>query len=59
MKVWSGSSAEPAAWQVTATDNGASLQVPGSVGLMAYMSRSVTNGPVVLRMSALTAQPTA
>ena len=59
LKVWPASGTEPTAWQTTATDTTAALQSPGAVGLTAYLSSSVTNPPVTVRMSALSAQPTA
>jgi PKD repeat protein len=59
LKVWPASTTEPAAWQTTATDSGAGLQSPGAVGLTAYLSGSVTNAPVVVRMDDLTARPVA
>jgi PKD repeat protein len=59
LKVWPAGSAEPAAWQLTATDGGASLQAAGAVGVTAYLSGGATNAPVVLRMSGLSARPTA
>jgi PKD repeat protein len=40
-KAWT-TGAEPAAWQLTATDTTASLQAPGSVGLSAYVSGTAT-----------------
>ncbi|MBF4563538.1 LamG-like jellyroll fold domain-containing protein [Plantibacter sp. VKM Ac-2876] len=45
-KVWAGSAAEPADWQVSATDAAAALQAPGAVGLSGYLSASASNGPV-------------
>lgn len=48
-KVWRASAAEPAAWQLTASDNTAPLQVAGGTGLVSYMSGSATNAPVTLR----------
>jgi hypothetical protein len=59
LKVWPASGTEPAAWQMSATDPTAALQAAGAVGLTAYLSSSATNAPVVLRMSSLTARPTA
>jgi PKD repeat protein len=59
LKVWPASATEPAAWQMSASDTTAALQAPGAVGLTAYLSSSATNAPVVVRMSALTARPTA
>jgi hypothetical protein len=48
-KVWRDGATEPAAWQLTATDTAASLQVAGSVGLMSYLWGTATNGPVAVR----------
>jgi PKD repeat protein len=48
-KVWRASAAEPAAWQLTATDATAALQVAGSAGLVGYLSGSSTNVPVTVR----------
>lgn len=48
-KVWRDGTAEPAAWQVTASDATASLQVAGSTGLMSYLWGTATNGPVAVR----------
>jgi hypothetical protein len=43
----------------TGTDTCAALQAPGAVGLTAYLSSSVTNVPVTVRLSTLSARPTA
>ncbi|MGY1615714.1 PKD domain-containing protein [Geodermatophilus sp. SYSU D00691] len=59
LKVWPASQPEPTAWQTTATDTFAALQAAGSVGITAYLSGSVTNAPVVLRVSGISARPTA
>jgi PKD repeat protein len=59
LKVWPASQTEPTAWQTTATDTTAGLQNPGAVGLTSYLSGSVTNGSVVLRMDNLSARPVA
>ena len=56
-KVWLGSAAEPSSWTVSATDNYAGLQAPGSFGLTAYLSTSATNGPVNINVLDLVAQP--
>jgi PKD repeat protein len=58
LKVWPATTTEPAAWQTTATDTGAALQAPGAVGLTAYTSSGVSNGPIVVRISALSGRPT-
>jgi PKD repeat protein len=57
LKVWPAGTPEPAGWQRTATDSFAALQAPGGVGLTGYLSGSVTNAPVVVRMLELTARP--
>jgi PKD repeat protein len=59
LKVWPATQPEPTAWQSTATDTFAGLQNPGGVGLTSYLSGSVTNAPVVVRMSGLSARPVA
>ena len=59
LKVWPATQAEPTAWQTTATDSFAALQNPGAVGMTTYLSGSVTNGPVVVRLDNLTARPVA
>jgi hypothetical protein len=56
--VWPASTVEPGAWQTTATDTTPALQGPSSVGITAYASGSLTNAPVTVRLSALTARPT-
>ena len=57
LKVWPAGAPEPAAWQTSATDPTAALQGAGSIGLSAYLSGSVTNAPVVLRLGDLSARP--
>jgi hypothetical protein len=59
LKVWPATQPEPTAWQTTATDTYAGLQTAGAVGLTTYLSGTVTNAPVVVRMSALSARPVA
>jgi hypothetical protein len=59
MKVWPAGTAEPADWQRSTTDSTAVMQAAGSVGVTAYLSSATTNAPVALRMSALSARPTA
>ncbi|CAN5139058.1 hypothetical protein BH09ACT10_BH09ACT10_02170 [soil metagenome] len=59
LKVWPATDAEPAAWQTTATDTTPALQAPGAIGLTSYLSGSVTNGPIVLRLDNVTARPAA
>lgn len=52
-KVWRTSAAEPAAWQLNATDATAVLQAPGSLALVSYLSGSATNAPVTMRFDNL------
>lgn len=47
-KVWVDGTPEPAAWQLTTTDSTAALQVPGSIGLSAYLSGSSTTVPTTV-----------
>ena len=51
-KVWRASAAEPAAWQLSASDSTAGLQAAGGAGLVGYLTASSTNVPVVLRFDA-------
>jgi hypothetical protein len=48
-KVWRASAAEPAAWQLSASDSTPALQTAGSAGLLAYLSGTAANFPVVVR----------
>lgn len=52
-RAWTGG-VEPTGWALTRTDTAAALQVPGSVGLGAYLSGSATT-PVTVRVSAFRA----
>ncbi len=52
-RLWSGGQAEPATWNVTATDTTAALQGQGAVGLYSYLSGSATNSPVTLAIDNL------
>ncbi len=58
VKVWKVGAPEPADWQLTRTDATAALQVGGGVGLLAYLSGSATNAPVVVSFDDLWAGPT-
>jgi PKD repeat protein len=46
-KVWKVGSTEPSAWQASVSDAEASLQSPGGVGVVSYLSGSATLAPVV------------
>jgi hypothetical protein len=49
-----------ATYQVTLTvTDGAGATDPGAVGMTSYLSGSVTHGPIVLPLSALSARPAA
>lgn len=55
LKAWLTGTAEPGAWTLTTTDSTAALQTAGSVGLLAYLSGSATNAPVIARFDDFTA----
>lgn len=57
-RVWPTSGTEPTTWLATATDSTPGLQVPGAVGLMATLSSTSTNAPVVVRFNSLGATHT-
>lgn len=48
-KVWALGSAEPAAWQLTATDATSALQAAGSIGFEGYLSGSASGVPLTIR----------
>lgn len=48
LKVWKAGTAEPAAWQRTATDSTAGLQTTGGIGVRTYLSSTSTNAPVTV-----------
>ena len=48
-KVWEVGAAEPAAWQLTTTDNTAGFQGPGAFSLLTYLASSASNAPVIAR----------
>ncbi|PWJ56040.1 PKD repeat-containing protein [Quadrisphaera granulorum] len=54
-KAWLAGSAEPSAFQVTATDAAPSLQTAGGIGVVAYLSGSSTNAPTTVSVSNLKA----
>jgi hypothetical protein len=47
-KVWIGAAAEPAGWQITATDATATLQKAGGVGIHEGLAGTTTNLPIVV-----------
>ncbi|AEE47164.1 right-handed parallel beta-helix repeat-containing protein [Cellulomonas fimi] len=50
-KIWTAGTAEPADWQVVATDSTAALQVAGGIAFGGYTSSSVTNAPLTARVA--------
>ncbi len=56
--VWASGTTQPAAWQATATDSTAALQVAGAVSLITYLSGSATNAPENASFSSYWAGPT-
>ncbi|WP_395245669.1 LamG-like jellyroll fold domain-containing protein [Agromyces sp. MMS24-K17] len=54
-KVWQAGSAEPAAWQVTATSSSGALQSAGIVGVEGYLSGAASNAPLSIRYDDFTA----
>lgn len=57
-KAWQATGTEPTAWQVSGTDAGAGLQVPGAVGLSPYLSSGSIVTPVTVQFSGFSARPT-
>lgn len=53
-KLWRDGTTEPSAWQVSATDSTAALQVAGGIGISSYMSSSATL-PITLSVDDLVA----
>jgi hypothetical protein len=56
-KVWAAGTAEPAAWQLTATNSTAELQDAGAVGYSVSNAGSVTTGANVVRLDDFWAGP--
>jgi PKD repeat protein len=56
-KVWKAGQPEPAAWQLSATDATASLQVPGAIGVSFYLGGTATVAPVTVAIDDLVAKP--
>jgi hypothetical protein len=55
IRVWADGTAEPSTWQVTGTDSASALQVAGAIGVRAYVSSTVTNGPILVTFDDLRA----
>ncbi|MDQ1730827.1 MAG: trimeric autotransporter adhesin [Pseudonocardiales bacterium] len=58
-KLWPAGGSEPAGWQASAVDSTTALQAAGSIAITSYLASSATNAPVTVRISSLTAKPTA
>lgn len=56
-KAWRVGTTEPTNWMLTSTDTTAALQSSGSVGLLAYLSGSATNAPVIVRFDNFSSAP--
>ena len=56
-KVWKVGTTEPTSWQASATDTTAALQDAGGVGLGLYVGSGVTNTPVTVKFSSISAVP--
>lgn len=54
-RVWQDGAAEPAGWQVAATDASAALQAAGGVGVASYVSASATALPLTVTFDELVA----
>ncbi|MCW2530198.1 MAG: domain containing protein [Pseudonocardiales bacterium] len=57
-RAWATGSAQPTAWLLTTTDATASLQNPGGVGLIDYLSGGATNAPITLTLNSFSARST-
>ena len=57
-RVWATGASEPSTWAVSGSDSTAGLQSPGAVGFIGYLSGAVTNAPLTIGVTTLTAQPT-
>jgi hypothetical protein len=60
VRAWADGDAEPSSWQFSATDSTPALQTAGSIGVLAYASSDVTNGPYEVHfgdLRALTTDP--
>jgi hypothetical protein len=53
IRAWADGGTEPTTWTYAQANSTASLQAAGSVGLRAYLSGSLTNAPVLLRVDDL------
>jgi hypothetical protein len=58
LRAWAAGQPEPAGWHFTATDSTPSLQQPGSIRLLSYLSSDATNAPHVVSFDDLVATTT-
>jgi PKD repeat protein len=56
-KIWKDGQPEPAVWTLERSDSTAALQAPGGVGVLMYVSGSLTTLPMVMSIDNLTAAP--
>lgn len=54
-RIWAASAPEPAAWTIERSDSTASLQAPGGIGVIGYLSVSATTSPVPVQVTGLEA----
>ncbi|WP_273652151.1 hypothetical protein [Cellulomonas fimi] len=57
-KIWAAGTAEPADWQVAASDSTAALQTAGGIAFGGYTGPSVTNAPISVRVANVRATST-
>jgi PKD repeat protein len=57
MKAWPVTAAQPAAWQLSATDSTAALQASGAVGVSAYLPGNATISPVTMQVTSFASWP--
>jgi hypothetical protein len=56
-KVWRAIDVEPKSWLLTAGDQTTTLQQPGSVGIMSYLSTSATSSPTTVGIESFDVLP--
>ncbi|MFP3393844.1 hypothetical protein SB782_34270, partial [Brevibacillus sp. SIMBA_076] len=54
-KTWLDGTAEPSAWQRSASDGTAALQGAGGIALTHYLSGGVANSPLIMSVDDLSA----
>jgi hypothetical protein len=53
VRAWADGTAEPSAWQFSATDSTSALQTAGAAGVHTYLSSDANNGPVTVSFDGL------